>query len=82
MRNCYYDSFASVVCHAKGPKTFLDILINHVHICKMELCLEFHQVKLIGIDGPLTYKLRSYLCQGEVEMKSDLLDLAKFLPPV
>jgi len=46
------------------------------------LLLELHQGKLTGVDGPLTYKLHSYLYQSKVEVKLDLLDLATFLPPL
>lgn len=45
----------------------------------MSLLLELHQSKLAEIDGPLTCKLHRCLYHSEVEVKSDLLDLATFL---
>lgn len=77
-----YESFSSFLCYTRDPKNFLDVLINHHSTCKMSWLLELHESKLAEIDGPLTCKLHRCLCQCEVEVKLDLLDLATFLSPL
>lgn len=77
-----YESFSSFLCYTRDPKNFLDVLINHHSTCKMSWLLELHESKLAEIDGALTCKLHRCLCQCEVEVKLDLLDLATFLSPL